>query len=60
MQFQRRQLATTYDLSFNQKVPPQTQVNSFYEPQHALSSKEFHRDTVPSLLFSSTRRTTRR
>lgn len=30
--FQKRQMATSYDLSYNQRIPPQTQVNSFYEP----------------------------
>ena len=25
-------MATSYDLSYNQRVPPQTQINSFYEP----------------------------
>jgi hypothetical protein len=46
MQFQRRQLTTTYDLSFNQQVPPQTQVNSFYEPDNNKSAREFHKGSL--------------
>ncbi len=44
--FQKRQLATSYDLSFNQKVKPQTQVNSFYEPGLTQTGKHFHREQV--------------
>lgn len=42
-EFHKRQLATTYDLSYNQRIKPQTQVNSFYNPDPAQSAKEFHR-----------------
>lgn len=44
--FKRRQLATTYDLSFNQRIKPQTQVNSFYQPDHYQTAKKFHRETL--------------
>ena len=36
-------MATTYDLSFNQKVMPQTQINSFYDVDPNQSAKKFHR-----------------
>lgn len=41
--FKKRQLATSYDLSFNQKVKPQTQVDSFYEPGLTSTGKRFHK-----------------
>jgi hypothetical protein len=42
-EFHRRQLATTYDLSYNQRIKPQTQVNSFYNVNPNESAKMFHR-----------------
>ena len=44
--FQKRQLATSYDLSYNQKVKPQTQIDSFYEPGLTQTGKNFHREQV--------------
>jgi hypothetical protein len=41
--FQKRQLATSYDLSYNQKVKPQTQVNSFYEPGLSQTTQHFNK-----------------
>ena len=42
-EFHRRQLATAYDLSYNQQVMPQTQVNSFYNPDPTQTAKKYHR-----------------
>lgn len=44
--FHKRQLATSYNLSFNQKVKPQTQINSFYEPGLTQTGKHFHKEQV--------------
>lgn len=44
-EFHRRQLATTYDLSYNQQVMPQTQVNSFYNVDPTQTAKKFHKQT---------------
>jgi hypothetical protein len=44
--FQNNNIATTYDLSFNQKVKPQTQINSFYEPDLSQTAKQFHKDSL--------------
>ena len=45
-EFHRRQMTTAYDLSYNQRIPPQTQINSFYNPDANASAKNFHRETV--------------
>ena len=45
-EFHRNQLGTTYDLSFNQSIKPQTQVNSFYNVDPTMSAKKFHHETV--------------
>ena len=39
-------MGTTYDLSFNQKIKPQTQVDSFYNVDAQQSTKKFHRDIL--------------
>lgn len=44
--FQKRQLGTSYDLSYNQKVKPQVQVNSFYEPGLSQTTQHFNKDKV--------------
>ena len=44
--FQKRQMATSYDLSYNQRVKPQTQIDSFYEPGFSQTNQHFHRNTV--------------
>lgn len=36
-------MATTYDLSYNQRVMPQTQVNSFYNADPNETAKKYHR-----------------
>jgi hypothetical protein len=44
--FQKRQLGTSYDLSYNQRVKPQVQVDSFYEPGLSRTTQHFNRDQV--------------
>lgn len=56
-QFQKRQMATSYDLSYNQHVPPQTQINSFYEPDVKNTARQFHKTSVSIHLFSFIRKT---
>lgn len=43
-QFGKRELATTYDLSYNQQIKVGTQYNSRFEPDAACSSRHFHRE----------------
>ena len=45
-EFHRRQMVTTYDLSHNQQVKPQTQVNSFFNADPSQTAKKYHREST--------------
>jgi len=38
-QFHGREFGTTYDLSYNQSIKPQTQINSFFKPDLTKTAK---------------------
>ena len=44
--FERREFGSSYDLSYNQKIKPQTQIYSKFQPNHDVTQKAFHKDAV--------------
>nr|8G2Z_0G Chain 0G, CFAP107 [Tetrahymena thermophila CU428]8G2Z_1G Chain 1G, CFAP107 [Tetrahymena thermophila CU428] len=44
--YNKREYGTSYDLSFNQKIKPQTQIYSKYTPDALSASRTFHKDTI--------------